>query len=187
MRLPALNFGCVLADPPWSFSNWSEAGERKNPNQHYPCATTEDIARIGRDLGLDFVCAPDCGLMMWATAPMLPQALDVMRGWGFGFKTAGAWHKRTPNGRTAFGTGYWLRSSAEFFLIGTRGRPGPKARNARNLIDAPTREHSRKPDEIYRRIERYAAGPYLELFARQQWPGWDAAGNEAETFMADTP
>lgn len=180
--IPALNYGCVLADPPWSFANWSEAGEVKNPKSHYHCETTDDIAALSSAIGLDFVCAPDCGLVMWATAPMLPQAIEVMQAWGFAYKTAGAWHKRTVSGKTAFGTGYWLRSAAEFFLIGTRGKPSIRARNIRNIIDAPIREHSRKPEAQYDLCEALFNGPYLELFARQERPGWTAWGNESGKF-----
>jgi N6-adenosine-specific RNA methylase IME4 len=182
--IPCLSFGCVLADPPWQFENWSEAGEVKNACQQYPCATTADICAIAGKVGLDFVTAPACGLVMWATAPMLPDALQVMRAWGFEFKTAGAWAKRTRHGKAAFGTGYWLRSAAEFWLIGTRGDPSPGARNVRNLIDAPIREHSRKPDDIYAVCEALFDGPYLELFARQTRPGWTAWGNETAKFAA---
>jgi N6-adenosine-specific RNA methylase IME4 len=186
MELPALNFGCVLADPPWSFDNWSAAGEAKNAKAKYPCETTADIINIAPSIGLDFVCAPACGLVMWATAPMLPHALDVMRGWGFGYVTAGAWAKRTKHGKAAFGTGYWLRSAAEFWLIGTRGQPSPRARTVRHLIDAPVREHSRKPDDIYDVCEALFDGPYLELFARQApRSDWHAWGNEVGKFAQE--
>jgi N6-adenosine-specific RNA methylase IME4 len=182
-EIPHLSFKCVLADPPWSFQNWSEAGEAKNAKAKYPCESTEDIIKIGPKIGLDFVCDVDCGLVMWATAPLLPDAVQVMRAWGFKYVTAGAWAKRTKHGKTAFGTGYWLRSAAEFWLIGVRGAPSPKARNVRNLIDAPVREHSRKPDDIYDVCERLFDGPYLELFARQApRPGWTAWGNEVGKF-----
>ena len=185
-EIPYLGFRCVLADPPWSFENWSAAGEAKNAKAKYPCESTDDIIKIAPKIGLDFRCAVACGLELWATAPLMPDALRVMRGWGFGYVTAGAWAKRTKHGKPAFGTGYWLRSAAEFWLIGTRGAPSPKARNVRNLIDAEVREHSRKPDDIYDVCEALFAGPYLELFARQApRPGWVAWGNEVGKYAQE--
>ena len=70
--------------------------------------------------------------------------------------------------------------------FGRRGNPQRKSKGVRELIDAPVREHSRKPDEIYTRIEALCDGPYVELWARQQWPGWTCIGNELDRFTADT-
>ena len=80
--------------------------------------------------------------------------------------------------------GMWTRSNSEVCLLATRGKPRRLAADVRQVIQAPTREHSRKPDEIYGRIERLVEGPYLEMFARQAWPGWDAWGNEVGKFEA---
>jgi N6-adenosine-specific RNA methylase IME4 len=97
----------------------------------------------------------------------------VARAWGFEPKTMGAWAKQTSTGnRWQFGTGFILRSTAEFFLISTRGKPTQLVRDQRNLIVAPVREHSTKPDEMYQLIERMWPGPYIELFARQPRSGW---------------
>jgi N6-adenosine-specific RNA methylase IME4 len=103
----------------------------------------------------------------------MPHALAVLDSWGFSFKTVAAWAKQSKSGRRwQFGTGYLLRSAAEFFLIGTRGRPQQLSRRSRNLIVAPVREHSRKPEEIYELIEATWPGPYVELFARYPRAGW---------------
>lgn len=93
-----------------------------------------------------------------------------------------------PNAKhhaTAFGGGYVLRSAAEFYLVGTIGRPAVLSRSVRNLIDAPLREHSRKPDQLHHDVERLYAGPYAELFAREGRPGWDVWGNQTAKFDAD--
>lgn len=177
--LRPFGFGAIIADPPWRFRNYSAAGEVKNPVAHYSCMSTEDIAA----LPLNQLAAPDCALIMWATAPMLPDAIKLMQAWGFAFKSAGAWAKQSRTGeKWAFGTGYCFRSAAEFFLLGTIGKPPIRSRSVRNLIVAPVREHSRKPDSQYLIVERLFDGPYLEMFARSSRPGWSAWGNEAGKF-----
>jgi N6-adenosine-specific RNA methylase IME4 len=178
-NLMPLRYGCILADPPWYFRNYSENGEEKNPVAHYACMDTASIA----SLPVSHLAAPDCALIMWATAPMLPDAILLMSAWGFAFKSSGAWAKQSTTGeKWAFGTGYCFRSAAEFFLLGTIGKPKVLSRSVRNLIVAPVREHSRKPDEQYEMCEQLFGGPYVELFARQTKPGWDCWGNETDKF-----
>lgn len=183
MALPNVgNYGVILADPPWRFDNWSKAGEWKNASRHYGCLTIDELKALRVEIGFDFICAPDCALVMWATFPMLPQAIDLMAAWGFTYKSGGAWGKMARNGNIAFGAGYLYRSAAELWLLGTRGKPKPTSHSIRNLILAERREHSRKPDQMHTDLEALFAGPYLELFARQQRPGWDAWGNETTKF-----
>lgn len=178
-NLPLFHFGAILADPPWYFSNYSEKGEAKNPVAHYDCM---DLPAI-KGLGVGHHAKPDSALVLWATAPMLPQAFEVMAAWGFTFKTAGAWAKESKSGeKIAFGTGYVFRSAAEFYLVGTLGKPAIKSRSIRNLIWAPVREHSRKPDQMHADVEALFDGPYLELFARETRPGWTVWGNQTEKF-----
>jgi N6-adenosine-specific RNA methylase IME4 len=120
---------------------------------------------------------------MWATAPMLPQAITTLTAWGFTFKSAGAWAKQSSTGaKWAFGTGYVYRSAAEFWIYGTRGKPRTLSRSIRNLIVAPVREHSRKPDQMRADIELLLPGPHCELFARESAPGWASWGNERTKF-----
>lgn len=178
-NLTPLHYGCILADPPWYFRNFSAKGEAKNPVAHYACMSTADIAA----LPVGQLAASDCAMLMWATAPMLPDALALMKAWGFAFKSAGAWAKQSSTGNAwAFGTGYCFRSAAEFFLLGTIGKPKVQSRSVRNLMVAPVREHSRKPDDQYAMAEALFPGPYLELFSRTARPGWDAWGIEAGKF-----
>lgn len=174
--LAPLRYGAILADPPWRYRLYSSAGEGKAPQAHYRCTSTDELAR----LPVSHLAARDCALVMWATAPMLPDALRLMAAWGFQFKTSGAWAKRSKTGQAwTFGTGYVLRSAAEFYLVGTIGRPRVCSRSVRNLIVAPVREHSRKPDAMHDQVEQLFAGPYAELFARRARPGWDVWGDEA--------
>lgn len=177
--LPQGPFPVILCDPPWRFETFAEDGGSKGPRQHYPCDDVHDLAEIP----VEDVVADDCAIFMWATAPMLPEAFWLMNRWGFQVKTAGAWAKQSKTGQKwAFGTGYLFRSAAEFYLLGTRGSPVNRSRSIRNLIVAPVREHSRKPEQLHRDIEAMYEGPYLEMFAREPRPGWQAWGNETEKF-----
>jgi N6-adenosine-specific RNA methylase IME4 len=188
-------FGCIYADPPWMYENYSEKGERKNPNQHYDCVTADDL----EDMPVRLLAANDCWLFMWATFPCLPQALKLMDEWGFTYSTGLAWAKQSkrsgdkdmddPDHKLAFGTGYIFRSAAELLLMGRRGKPKlfkrEGSRSIRNLIVAPVREHSRKPDSVYDMIELRVPGPYVELFSRSSRAGWAAWGNETGKYDAD--
>jgi N6-adenosine-specific RNA methylase IME4 len=154
--LPAGQAGAILCDPPWRFKTFSAKGEGKSPQAHYPCMVDADLAQ----LPVADLAAPSCALFMWATAPMLPHAMATLDAWGFRFKTAAAWAKQSSTGRHwAFGTGFIFRSAAEFLLVGTRGKPAVRSRAQRNLLVAPVREHSRKPDSVYAMVESLFAGP----------------------------
>lgn len=175
-----LRFGLIYADPPWRFKTWTEDSIEKTPSAHYEVMDLTDI----KALPVSVIAADDCVLVMWAVAPMLPHALSVMDAWGFKFKTSGAWAKQSSTGeKWAFGTGYLLRSAAEFFLIGTKGSPKSAVRDVRNLVVAPLREHSRKPDDLRLSLERmFPEATKLEMFARRKVPGWIAWGNDVGKF-----
>lgn len=91
--LPFASYGVVLADPPWAFENWSAAGAYRNATSHYPCMPTDEICGLRETLQLDFICAPDSVLVLWATFPMLTDAMRVMSAWGFQYKTGGVGRK----------------------------------------------------------------------------------------------
>lgn len=173
------SFDVIMADPPWAFDNFSAKGEEKNAKAQDSCMSTEDVCR----LPVGDLAAKDCALWLWATNPMLPQGLEVLKRWGFQFKTAGHWSKKTANGKQAFGTGYILRCAGEPFLIGTMGKP-TFARNVRSVIEGPIREHSRKPDEAYAAAEALCPNAVnrADIFSRQVRPGWTAWGFETEKF-----
>lgn len=177
--LTPLRYGAILADPAWQFQTWSAKGAKKSAQAHYDCMPTAEIAA----LPVGHLAAPDSVLFLWATFPMLLDAIEVMNAWGFKYKTGLTWAKQSKAGRVwNMGPGYWFRTSSEILLVGTRGKPKPQARNQKNLIVAPIREHSRKPDEIYDVVENVAEGPYCELFSRSDRVGWDAWGNESSKF-----
>lgn len=205
-ELPRGPFGCILADPPWRFATFGPKGrdrcpdgpvtrnqQRQNsPEKHYQTMPLDDI----KALPVGGVAAKHCLLLMWAVDPMIPEAIEVGKAWGFTYKTVGFyWAKMRREGSRRdllhedpehklfpMGTGYWTRANPEPCLLFTRGAPKRVSTAVRKLIVAPRREHSRKPDEQYERIERLVDGPYLELFARHTRPGWSTWGNQTAKF-----
>lgn len=126
----------------------------------------------------------DCALFLWATFPQLPEALRLIRAWGFSYKTvAFVWLKTNRKARTWFyGLGFWTRSNAEICLLATKGHPKRQAANIHQLIVCPVERHSKKPDEARDRIEALMGDlPRIELFARQETPGWEVWGNEVNS------
>lgn len=190
---PAGGFRVVYADPPWLFKMRSARGYAKSASMHYKCMPTDDLC----EMPVEALAAPDAYLFLWATFPMLNDALRVLRAWGFTYVTGAAWAKESklsgdiptdaPGHCFAFGTGYIFRDAAELLLVGKRGSPHIKknrqARAVRNLIYAPLREHSRKPGTFTRSmIEMLCTGPYVELFARASAENWVAIGNQVGKF-----
>ncbi len=183
-NIPLGQFGVLYCDPPWLFKNYSEAGEGKNANQHYDCMTLEEM--IAMRESILWACGHNCVCVMWAMECLLPEAMELMKAWGFTYKTCGWWNKKTVHGKNSFGKGYILRNAGEPYLIGTMGSPRIKNHRTRNAFDAPLREHSRKPDEIIPMIEALFDGPYLELFSRTERPGWTVWGNQTGLFKPET-
>lgn len=168
----------IYADPPWTYKTWSQKGKAKrSAENHYECMKREDIQK----LPVPDISADDCILFLWVTFPCLEEGLKLISHWGFTYKTCGfTWVKRNKKSLTWFlGMGYWTRSNAELCLIATKGKPKRISKSVQQIIDAPVREHSRKPDEARERIVRLCGDiPRIELFARQQADGWDCWGKE---------
>lgn len=169
LALPNRRYGVILADPEWRFAVRSERGADRVADRHYATSDLETIK--ARDVAS--IAAPDAVLFLWATAPMLPQALSVMSAWNFAYKTNLIWRKDRP------GTGYWLRSMHELLLIGTRGRPPAPAPGTQwsSVIEAPRGRHSAKPEIVLEMIERmFPTLPKIELNrrgpARPSWCAW---------------
>lgn len=176
--LPMFGFSQILADPPWTFKLYSQKGDKKSAQAQYACMTLEDI----KSLPVSQLAAPDCMLFLWATWPMLPQALDTLAAWGFKYVSGGHWHKVTAAGKQAFGTGYRVRCASEPWLLGVIGNP-KNSRSLRNAIVGTVREHSRKPEEVFPWLEAHIPDARrLELFSRQPRAGWTSWGIEAEKF-----
>lgn len=168
----------ILADPPWPFQTWSDKGKGRSPERHYRTMSIFDIGA----LPVATLAGENAVLFLWTTWPNLRNALDVIRAWGFSYKTcAFDWVKTTKEGRPLIGCGYWTRQNSEPCLLATRGSPKRLKADIRQAIIEPRREHSRKPDCVRERIQRLVAGPYLELFARSRCPGWDAWGDQVKS------
>ncbi len=199
--LPDTGFRAIVCDPPWDFrartalemSNWTS---RRDAEKHYDVMGVDDICA----LPVKQLVGPDCHLFLWVTGPCLPLAFKVMEAWGFRYSAvAFTWIKlrrsfnamqlrSTPCIDSDFhvGLGLTTRKNAEFVLLGRRGKVKRQAKNVRELILAPVREHSRKPDEMFDRVERYCEGPYLELFARERRKGWTSWGREVTRFNGES-
>lgn len=170
--LPQTRYGVIYADPPWSFEPYStDTGMDRAADNHYPTMSLDAIAALA------VPAADDCVLFLWATVPMLPEALKVMAAWGFTYKSHFVWVKDKA------GTGYWNRNRHELLLIGTRGSvpaPAPGEQYS-SVIDAVRAVHSAKPFAFHEIIEAmFPTLPRLEMFARgDAFAGWDRWGNEA--------
>lgn len=178
-KLNPLTYDFIMADPPWQFQLWGK-GSEKSVEAHYDCMDMDAI----KALPVSHLGRGDCLLWLWATAPMLREALATVDAWGFRYVTSGVWVKRTNTGKLRWGTGYRLRSCHEPFLIATLGNP-QTSKAIPSVIDALAREHSRKPDAAFNLAEKMVPGARrLELFSRQSREGWDAFGNEISKFEA---
>lgn len=180
-------FRTILADPPWQFQNRTGkvAPEHKRLNR-YPTMDLQGIC----DLPVAEVAQDTAHLYMWVPNALLPEGLEVMNAWGFNYKSNLIWHKiRKDGGSDGRGVGFYFRNVTEILLFGTRGknaRTEAPGRSQVNMIQTRKREHSRKPDEQYDLVEACSTGPYLELFARGERPGWAVWGNQADETYAPT-
>jgi N6-adenosine-specific RNA methylase IME4 len=190
LDLPHKHYGAILADPPWRFETRSAKGRDRSPDKHYKQMAPWEIA----NLTVSSIAKDNAVLFLWVTWPLLNNALSVMTAWGFQYKTcAFAWVKADVSTVDMFDApkdadmklGYWTRANSEVCLLATRGNPKRRHADVRQGIIEPARQHSRKPDCVYDRIERLVPGPYVELFARKQHPGWDTWGNETTKFKSN--
>lgn len=173
--LPKGSFNIVCADPPWQFDN---SGFPQSAESIYLTQKTEEIMNFnlsGNTLNdLKKIVENNSVLFLWATSAMLEDALQVMKGWGFKYKTNMLWIKdRAP------GMGWFTQSKHEILLIGVSGQGLHPEYKPDSWLKANVQRHSQKPDEFYKIIEKmYPNSTYLELFGREQRPGWKVWGNE---------
>ena len=192
-KAASTKFGTILADPAWPYCSpraivgnggrGNLHGHAKNIIQvdasaHYPLMTLEAI----KALPVEEIAADAAHLYLWTTNAFMVEAHEVARAWDFEPKTILTWVKiKLDRPEVSMKTGYWYRSATEHIVFGVRGSQrllGPAVPTAFLLPRLP---HSEKPEFFYRLIEEQSPGPYLELFARRRWPGWDAWGNEIES------
>ena len=161
LMLPQKRYSVIYADLPWSYVPLNEI----------------------KILPVNRIALPDAALLLWATSPLLPEALQTIAAWGFKFKTvAFCWSKVTNSGKEVANLGQWTMGNVELCLLGTKGSPKRLDRTVRQLVTAERTDHSRKPEEVRRRIEAiFGDVPRIELFSRGSATGWDAWGNEAPT------
>jgi N6-adenosine-specific RNA methylase IME4 len=195
--LPPKHFGAILADPPWGFNLWWGGRSNKTPAS-VPSRATVPHYEVMREpelnaLPVGDLAAKDCVLFLWTCWPVLQWSLRTIEAWGFEYKTCGfCWVKAHAGQIDMFRDdidphmtlGYWTRSNSEVCLLATRGKPKRLDASIRQAIIEPRREHSRKPNGVHERIERLVAGPYLELFGRQERPNWTVRGDEVGKFHA---
>jgi len=181
----------IYADPPWSYKVWSE--DKKSAQgcakKHYNTMSIEDIC----NLPIGELADKDCKLFLWATPPCLQEAIEVMKAWGFEYKTiAFCWVKTNPKAKTPFyGIGHWTASNCELVLAGLRkgGKLNRQSKSISQIDMSPRGKHSSKPDSIREKIVKLCGDvPRIELFAREKkglfgsnLDGWDVWGNEVES------
>jgi len=175
-------FATILADPPWQFTN--RTGKMAPEHKRLLRYSTMTLKEI-MELPIAQLTRPKCHLYLWVPNALVLEGLEVMKSWGFTYKTNLVWYKvRKDGGPDRRGVGFYFRNVTELVLFGTRGKnnrtlsPG---RRQENIIVTRKREHSRKPDKLYDIIESCSPGPYLELFARHYRLGWTQWGNEIYT------
>ena len=176
-------FRTILADPPWRFQN--RTGKMAPEHRRLSRYVTMTLDVI-KSLAVPSVTAATAHLYLWVPNALLPEGIEVLRAWGFEYKSNIVWHKvRKDGGSDGRGVGFYFRNVTELLLFGVRGKnvrtlaPG---RRQVNLLSTRKREHSRKPDEMYEIIEACSPGPYLEMFARGSRRGWATFGDQSEEY-----
>jgi len=181
---PHEKYKIIMCDPPWRFKTWSAKGKGRGPEQHYHTMSIEDI----KSLPVSELADDNCALFLWTTGPMLSQALQVLDTWGFKYKTtAFTWIKTNASGGIVLGLGFYTRSCTELCLLATKGSLARISADVSQGVFSRRREHSRKPDEVRRRIVQLMGDlPRIELFARERIDGWDVWGDEVDLFTEKT-
>lgn len=168
----------IYADPPWSYGD--RMSGRGGVLDHYKTMTNEEIY----NLPIKDIAEDECVLLLWATSPLLPEALKTIESWGFKYKTvAFCWNKQTKTGKWVSNLGKWTMGNIEICLLGVKGSPNKwrQDKAIKQLVVAERTKHSKKPDEVRDRIVKlFGDRPRVELFARQKTDGWDVWGNEVE-------
>ena len=184
--LKGRKFSTILADPPWQFQN--RTGKMAPEHKRLARYSTMNLEEI-KALPVKEASADPAHLYLWVPNALLYEGLEVMKAWGFTYKTNLIWYKiRKDGGPDRRGVGFYFRNVTELILFGVKGKnartlqPG---RTQENMIVKQKREHSRKPDEQYELIEACSSGPYLELFARGSRPKWICWGNQSEDYFPE--
>lgn len=171
-------YNIIYADPPWHYNDKRKGKKISGgAENHYPTMKLADI----QNLPIKNITADNCMLFLWVTFPNLQEGLNLIKSWGFKYKTLGfSWIKTNKNnGKPFFGIGYYTKSNCEVCLLGIKGKPIKVSDYISSVVISPREEHSKKPNEVRNRIVELCGDiPRIELFARQQADGWDVWGNE---------
>lgn len=172
-------YNIIYADPPWKYNARNNPKTRfgKGAYGHYSLMTMEDIEK----LPIEKISDDNCALFLWVTFPYLDKQIKLFEKWGFEYKTLGfSWIKTNKkNDKPFFGIGYYSKSNCEVCLLGIKGKMKPISNKISSCVIAPKEEHSKKPDEVRKRIvDLFGDLPRIELFARQETDGWDCFGDE---------
>jgi site-specific DNA-methyltransferase (adenine-specific) len=183
MPFPDKKYQVIYADPPWSYSRAVQhgaVGKRKAGWHELEEKYSTMCLRAIKELPVSGIADDNSILFLWVTFPHLKDGLDVLKAWGFQYKTLGfSWIKLYRNGTPKFGIGYYTKSNCEVCLLGTKGKAPKVSDKVSSCIISQIEKHSKKPDEARKRIVQFCGDvPRIELFARQRTPGWDVWGNE---------
>ncbi|HWX63080.1 MT-A70 family methyltransferase [Bradyrhizobium sp.] len=179
--LVAHSYDVVVVDPPWKWKARSPNGEGKSASKHYSVMTLDEI----KTLPVRALLKKDAIVYLWATSPLLDEAIAIMKGWGITYKSCFVWRKVTRKGKVRMGCGYLARTTHEIVLVGTVGKPRKFTKVPASCFDGIAREHSRKPDEFYQMItERTPGRRRADVFAREKREGWDVWGDEVGKFSS---
>lgn len=179
MELPDKLYNIILADPAWSYRDKRDKHPRLcgGASVHYNTMTVDDI----KNLPVNKIADKNCMLFLWVTFPNLREGLEVMKVWGFDYRTLGfSWIKlNKKNGKPFFGIGYYTKSNCEVCLIGVKGKPIVASNFVSSVVMSPREKHSKKPDIVRDKIVQLCGDiPRIELFARERAEGWDSWGLE---------
>lgn len=176
-------YSIIYADPPWRYKNYNNPLSKRGAAKEYPTMRTEEIAA----LPVSGIAHDNAILFLWTCFPVLQDSFEVMKSWGFDYKTVGfVWIKRNRHKDSFFwGMGSWTRSNSEICLIGTRGVFKRQSAAVHQVVYEPVRAHSQKPDIVRDKIIQLCGDvPKIELFARAKTDGWDVWGNEVESSIS---
>lgn len=160
----------ILADPPWDINQRGKNNNR-SAESHYALMPLERK----KNMPIADLCEENAHLYLWSPNGLLPQALEVIKAWGFEYHCNMVWCK------PRLSLGNYIRTAHETLLFAVRGKSPVNFHGQGSWVFAPQQEHSHKPEEQFAIIERLSNGPYLELFARRRQPGWDCWGNEIDS------
>lgn len=179
ISFPNKKYNIIYSDPPWLYKDKALAGNRGAGCKY----EVQDIEWI-KNLPVKDITDKDCALFLWVTMPQIDKGLEVIRSWGFNYKTvAFTWVKRNKKNLSTWfwGMGNWTRANAELCLLGIKGKPKRISAKVHSVVDTPIERHSKKPDEVRKRIvELMGDLSRIELFAREKMENWDSWGNEIE-------